>query len=71
MKFDLKLTVDEAAKMAGVAVSSLRRWKKQDPKLFEVIWRGCLERKLDHIRANLGTHEDNQPYKGKRVYLEG
>jgi hypothetical protein len=53
MKFDLKLTMEEAAAMAGVAVSSLYRWKDSDPKLFAVIWRGCLEIKLDALRADL------------------
>lgn len=55
MKFDLKLTMSEAAEMAGVPLSSLSRWKAEDPKLFAVIWRGCLELKLDQLRASLSS----------------
>ncbi len=50
MKYGIKLTMEDVSEMTGVAVSTLFRWRKNDPKLFAVIWRGCVEMKLDEIR---------------------
>lgn len=50
MKLVVKLTIPECAQMVQKPVATLYRWKKNQPELFAIVWRGCLETKLDGVR---------------------
>jgi AcrR family transcriptional regulator len=52
LQISVKLSMEDIAKLCGVPVSTLYRWKKSDPKLWSVIVRGCMEAKLDKARAD-------------------
>ena len=51
MKITVRLSVSEVARMVGKPLSTLYRWRRDEPKLFAIVWRGCLEIKLDKARA--------------------
>ena len=38
-----KITDREISRMVGKALSTISRWKKDNPGLYEAVYRGCLE----------------------------
>ena len=51
MKTVVKLSMTDLSRMAMIPLSTLYRWKESKPKAYALLWRGCLETKLDGVRS--------------------
>ena len=46
----MRIKVVEMAKLVGLPVRTLYRWRRDRPDLWRVLERGCLEIKFDEVR---------------------